>query len=174
VQLPGARSYWDVAICHLAFPHLADPEATLRESVRVLRPVGRIGVSIFGQRERCPLVTIFLDALRPFAPAAATLDRTIFRYSDVGKLANTLAEQGYEDCVPERITEWPFFAGVDEYWATMSAYSRFAPLVAGLSDHQIAEAKSTIESKTRFYRRRTGMELKVEGAVIAAVKGERG
>jgi ubiquinone/menaquinone biosynthesis C-methylase UbiE len=173
VEIPSPRSYWDVVICHLGFPHLADPEATLRESVRVLRPVGRIGVSVFGQRERCPLITIFLDAVRPFAPEAAALDRTIFRYSDVGKLANTLAEAGYEDCVPERVTEWPFFAGVEDYWAAMAADARFAPLVLKLTDEQIAAAKSTIEAKTKFYRRRTGMELKIEGAVIAAVKGER-
>jgi ubiquinone/menaquinone biosynthesis C-methylase UbiE len=168
--LPGPERYWDVVICHLAFPQLPEPEAALKETLRLLRPVGRLGVSTWGQRDRCPLITIFLDAIAPFSPAAPETDRRIFRYSDAGKLAATLADAGFEDATPERLTEWPSFRDVDDYWTTMTSDSRFAPLVADLDPEQVAAAKATIESKTRFYRRREGLEIKVEGVVLAAVK----
>lgn len=173
VKLPGPRSYWDIVLCHLSFPLLTDAAASLAESVRVLRPVGRIAVSVFGERARCPLITIFLDALKPFVPGVDAFDKALFRYSEVGRLANTLADAGFEDCVPERFTEWPAFASVDEYWTTITSDSRFTPLAASLTESQIIEAKATIETKSRFYRRGTGLEFKVEGAIIAAVKGER-
>jgi ubiquinone/menaquinone biosynthesis C-methylase UbiE len=168
--LPGPDSYWDVAICHLSLPHFPNPELTLKETARVLRPVGRLAVSVFGQRDRCPLLTIFLDAVAPFNPATKALERAIFRYSEAGKLANTLADAGFEDAVPERLTEWPAFPDVDAYWAALTADSRLAGLAATLDAEQRAAAKATIEAKTRFYRRRDGLELKVEGVVFAAVK----
>lgn len=169
-SIPGPESYWDVIICHLAFPQLADPEATLRETLRVMRPVARLGISTWGERERCPLITIFLDAIAPFVPAAAELNRSLFRYSSPGMLATTLADAGYEDATPERFTEWPAFRDVDDYWRSITADSRFASLVADLDTEQSAAAKQTIESKTKFYRRRDGLEIKVEGVVLAAVK----
>lgn len=169
-KLPSPDSYWDVVLCHLGLPLLPNPEATLRETGRVLRPVGRTAISCFGQRERCPLVTIFLDAVAQHVPAAKELDRALFRYSAVGALANTLGELGFEDAVPDRHTEWPFFAGVDEYWAAMAADSRFASLVQGMTGEQIDAAKQEITRKTRFYRRGSGMELKCEGIVLAIVK----
>jgi SAM-dependent methyltransferase len=169
-QLPGPDSYWDVVLCHLALPHLVDPEATIREVLRVLRPVGRVAFSTWGQRERCPLVTIFLEAVAPHNASARTFDRALFRYAEVGLLARTLGEIGFEDAVPDRSTEWPFFADVDEYWSAMAGDPRFAPLTAHLTDEQIAAAKEQITAKTKFYRRRGGMELKCEGIVLAAVK----
>lgn len=169
-SIPGPEVYWDAIICHLAFPQLAEPETTLRETLRVMRPVARLGVSTWGERERCPLITVFLDAVAPFAPAAVELSRSLFRYSSPGTLAVTLAEAGYEDATPERFTEWPAFRDVEDYWRTMTLDSRFANLAAGLDAEQIAEAKATIEKKTRFYRRRDGLEIKVEGVVLAAVK----
>jgi ubiquinone/menaquinone biosynthesis C-methylase UbiE len=168
--LPSPDSYWDVVICHLAFAQLPEPETTLEETKRVLRPVGRLGVSSWGSRDRCPLITLFLDAVAPFAPAARELDRVLFRYAESGKLATTLADAGYEDATPERLTEWPFFRDVDDYWTSLTSDSRFAQLVAGLDAEQVAAAKQTLETKTRFYRRRDGLEIKVEGIVLAAVK----
>ena len=167
--LPTVDSYWDVIICHLGFAQLVDPEATLKDTIRVLRPVGRIGVSTWGERDRCPLLTVFLDAIAPFVPSAADVTRTLFRYSEAGKLARTLAEAGFEDATPERLTEWPFFRDVDEYWSVVAGDVRFAHLVADLDTEQIAAAKQTIEAKMRFYRRRDGLEIKVEGIVLAAV-----
>lgn len=167
--LPGPASYWDIVLCHMAFAQLADPVAALVETKRVLRPVGRLGVSSWGTRDRCPLVTVFLDAVAPFSPAARELDRLLFRYAEPGVLATTLADAGFEDATPERFTEWPAFRDVEEYWTTIASDSRFSEIVAGLDPEQVAAAKVTIEQKTRFYRRREGLEIKVEGIVLAAV-----
>lgn len=164
------ESYWDVVQCHLAFDRLDDPEAAVREAGRILRPVGRLALTIWGQRARCPLLTIVLDALAPFTPRAKALDRALFRYGETGALAQLLVAAGFEDAVPDRLTEWPAFADVDEYWATVTGDHRFAPLIADLDAAQLAEARAAVESKTRFYRRRTGLEIKVEGLVLAAVK----
>lgn len=170
VRFPSPDSYWDVVLCHMAFPQLVEPETALKETLRVIRPVGRLGISTWGQRGRCPLITIFLDAIAPFVPAAAETGKRLFRYSEAGVLATVLADAGFEDATPERLTEWPVFHDVDHYWSSLAGDPRLAELVAGLDAEQVAAAKATIEAKTRFYRRREGLEIKVEGIVLAAVK----
>ena len=169
-QLPGPDSYWDIVICHLALPQLGDPDTALAESKRVLRPVGRLSVSTWGQRERCPLITVFLEAIAPYSPEAVRLDKAIFRHSEVGRLANTLAEAGFEDATPERLTEWPTFSDIDDYWRMMTEDSRFGYLVHELTPEQVSAAKAAMDAKTKFYRRRHGLEIKVEGVVLVAVK----
>jgi SAM-dependent methyltransferase len=164
-------SYWDVVICHFGLTDLADPELALREAGRVLRPVGRLALSIPGERERCPLITLFLDAVAAHVPAAKGEALQLFRYSGTGRLAVMLAEQGFGDVVPDRSVEWVPFQDVDEYWSTMISVERFGRLARTLSDEAVAQCKDEITRRTRFYRRPTGIELKVEAVILAAVKG---
>ncbi len=161
-------SYWDVALCHLTLPELDDPQATLREVVRVLRPVGRLAISTYG--ERSPLLTIFLDAIGTILPEAATVARSLFHYAETGHLSRLLAEQGFEDAVPERVSEWVPFTDVEQYWRALSASRPFAPLAARLTPEQARHCRAELERRSRFYRRGSGLELKVEAVMLAAVK----
>ncbi|MFN8558766.1 MAG: alpha/beta fold hydrolase [Dehalococcoidia bacterium] len=163
-------TYWDVALCYFGLGDLAEPEALFREALRVLRPVGRMAVAALGERDRCVLVTAFLDAVAAHAPAAVkAAGATLFKFSAPGRLSGFLAEQGFQDAVPERLTEWVPFSDVDEYWATMTA-SDLGYLAEGLSDDAVAQCKAEIERKTRFYRRRDHLELKVDAIILALVK----
>jgi ubiquinone/menaquinone biosynthesis C-methylase UbiE len=163
-------SYWDVALCHLGLPDIDDPEAALREVVRVLRPVGRLAISTLGERERSPLLGIFLDVLRPLLPGIATVERSLFHYAETGRLARLLAEQGFEDAVPERVAEWVPFPDVAHYWQALAGLRPLAPLVARLSAEQVQRCQDELTRRTRFYRRSGGIELKVEAVILAAVK----
>lgn len=167
LELPDA--YWDVAICHFGLDRLADPEQTVKEVLRVLRPVGRLAVSALGARDRCPLITTFVDAVSAHIPAIAAEARALFHYSEPGRLAALLAEQGFQDAVPERLTEWVSFASVDAYWEALTA-ARIGRAAARLPDDTVAACKAEIERRTRFYRRGGGIELKVEAILLAAVK----
>lgn len=168
LELPGV--YWDVVICHFGLPDVEDPERMLKEVQRVLRPVGRFAVSVLGERERCPLVTILLDVLGEHVPAARGVAQRLFRYSPTGLLARLLAEQGFEDAVPDRSTEWAPFRDVDDYWETVTTTTRFGALAAALSPEQVQRCKAEITKRTRFYRRGGGIELKVEAVMLVAVK----
>lgn len=161
--------YWDVVICHFGLAEFEDPEQVVAEAQRVLRPVGRFAVSALGERERCPLVTIFLDTLGRHMPGAQAEAHRLFRYSWPGRLSHLLAERGFADAVPERLTEWVPFRDVDDYWQTLAA-TRWGRLADRLSPDAVADARTEIERRTRFYRRRDGIELKVEAVILAAVK----
>jgi SAM-dependent methyltransferase len=161
--------YWDVALCHLGLTALADPEQALREMTRVLRPVGRVAVSVLGERGRSPLVTMFVDVVSRHLPAVTSEAWALFRYGEPGKLANLLAAVGFQDAVPDRLTEWVPFRSVDDYWE-FSISDGYGAIARQLSPDVTAACKAEIEHKIRFYRRGDHFELKVEAILLAAVR----
>jgi ubiquinone/menaquinone biosynthesis C-methylase UbiE len=168
-RLAQPDAYWDIVLCHFGLTALDDPESVLKEMIRVLRPVGRVSVSVLGEADRCLLISFFTDAVGKHLPAVKNEARRLFRFGEPGKLANLLADTGYQDAVPERATEWVPFADVDAYWEYSLATPYGAP-ARHLSPEAVAECKAELERKLRFYRRGSHYELKVEAIILAAVK----
>ena len=50
---------FDVALCGLGLMYLPDPTRAVRELCRVVRPGGRIGLAVWGERSRCGWAAVF-------------------------------------------------------------------------------------------------------------------
>jgi SAM-dependent methyltransferase len=50
---------FDVVLCSLGLMYVPDPDAAVREMWRVLRPGGRVVLSVWGERARCGWATLF-------------------------------------------------------------------------------------------------------------------
>jgi len=57
LALPAAS--FDVALCALGLMYLPDPLRAVREMGRVLRPGGRLGLAVWGERARCGWAPVF-------------------------------------------------------------------------------------------------------------------
>jgi ubiquinone/menaquinone biosynthesis C-methylase UbiE len=57
LQLPD--STFDVALCALGLMYVPDPIQALQEMHRVLKPGGRAGAAVWGQRDRCGWAAVF-------------------------------------------------------------------------------------------------------------------
>jgi ubiquinone/menaquinone biosynthesis C-methylase UbiE len=55
----GRVLWFDVALCALGLMYVPDPIQALQEMHRVLKPGGRAGAAVWGQRDRCGWATIF-------------------------------------------------------------------------------------------------------------------
>ena len=50
---------FDVALCGLGLMYMPDPALAVRELCRVVRPGGRIGMAVWGERSRCGWAAVF-------------------------------------------------------------------------------------------------------------------
>lgn len=58
-QLALPEASFDVVLCSLGLMYLPDPAQALREAMRVLRPGGRLVLSVWGERSRCGWAPLF-------------------------------------------------------------------------------------------------------------------
>lgn len=54
-----ADADFDVALCGLGLMYLPDPARAMRELCRVVRPGGRVGLAVWGERNRCRWAAVF-------------------------------------------------------------------------------------------------------------------
>jgi len=172
LDLPS--SYWDVVICHLGIAEFEDPQAVLKEIQRVLRPVGRVAFSTWGESSRSPWLAIPYDAahsVRPAIPrAAAALP---FRYGEPGVLSRVLADAGYADVTPDRTAVALEYATAADYWQAIERGLAYAggPL-ASLSSDELERVYEAGAAALRGWQhpRHKRLHLPAQAFLAVAVK----
>ena len=73
-ELPSAVDAFDAAVSGLVLNFLEDPEAGVREAMRVVAPGGTVAVYVWDYAEGMEMIRAFWDAAIKIDPAAADLD----------------------------------------------------------------------------------------------------
>jgi ubiquinone/menaquinone biosynthesis C-methylase UbiE len=96
--MPFEEDSFDVALCHHGLQYFRDRRAALAEMRRVLRPSGRLALSVWRPVAFNPGHAVFADVLerRVGAQAAATR-RAPFKLCDRVEIRTLVAEAGYRD-----------------------------------------------------------------------------
>ncbi len=167
-------SYWDVVIGHLSITEFSDPRAALAEIQRVLRPVGRVALSAWGEWSRSPWLAAGYEAAHSVIAARPTAALAQpFRYGEPGVLSNLLANAGYQDVTPDRVTASLEYDTADAYWQAIErglAYD-LNPL-RGMPAEQRAAAHEAGEAILRKWRypRQQRLRLPAQAFLGVAVK----
>ena len=100
-RLGCADASFDVALCALGLMYMPDPEQALREMCRVLRPGGRVGLAVWGERARCGWAPLFsiVDA-----EVASDVCPMFFRLGQPEALERACAGAGFEQIQVRRIS----------------------------------------------------------------------
>jgi ubiquinone/menaquinone biosynthesis C-methylase UbiE len=99
LDLPDAA--FDLAACALGLMYVPEPETALRELRRVLRPGGRVGLAVWGERANCGWSPVFEIVDREVTSEVCPL---FFRLGRDDVLAHACAEAGFEAIERRRIT----------------------------------------------------------------------
>ena len=121
-RLPFEDRSFDAAVAAFAILHLGRPGLAASELARVVRPGGRVAVSVWDRPTRCRLVGVFIDALAEAdaSPAAGVpAGPDFFRFADDGELRTLLAEAGFERPEVAELRFTHHLAGPAELWHGM-------------------------------------------------------
>src|SRR5262249_11916189 len=124
---PFPDAVFDAAVCALGLMYVADPARALREMRRLVKPGGRIAVAVWGARQRCGWAEFF-----PITDARVTSEvcPLFFRLGTGDTLADTIAQAGFVDVRPERLSTTLAYPSAE---AAVAAVFRGGPVALAYS-----------------------------------------
>jgi SAM-dependent methyltransferase len=152
IDLPTASV--DAVLCRWAYMLLADPEAALRETRRVLRPGGRLALAAWASAGENPWASVAADEVArrlgqgPSEPGAPGM----FAFGAPGRIEELLDATGFTDAAVERLDlrfEHPSF----EHWwgARLELSVPFADAVSALPPDEVEGLRQLLERELAPY-----------------------
>lgn len=111
----------DGVLCRWGYMLMADPEAALRETRRVLRPGGRVALAAWASPADNPWVSLFGRELvrLGLAETPAPDEPGPFRWAEPGVIEEQLAAVGFVDDIRVEHVDWTLrYSGVEAWWST--------------------------------------------------------
>jgi ubiquinone/menaquinone biosynthesis C-methylase UbiE len=118
-NLPFADATFDAVVANFFVPHMAEPEPTVCELVRVLKPGGRLALTTWDIAENNRLLGIFYDAISQAGakpPPKLPQGSPMFELSEEGKFTKILTGAGLNDVHIETIKFSQHFKNAEEFW----------------------------------------------------------
>jgi ubiquinone/menaquinone biosynthesis C-methylase UbiE len=136
----------DGVVSSFGFQIFTDPERAAREAHRVLRPGGRIAVSVWSTGDKVPWIHAIIGPMLEHAePDESGYLPTPYETGGPGEMVAFLHEAGFRDCEEQRTTHTLKFDGPDEY---LQAILKATPIGHSLSE-ETKEVQEDVLEKTR-------------------------
>ena len=152
-HLAFADASVDVALIGLGLFIFPDPAKALAELHRVLRPGGRIALSVWGPRDTVPLIARAQDCIARLLPPPKVARPTVFRLGEGNVLSALLGEAGFADV---SITPHTFacrFDSADDYWqAFLDLAGGAAESLSRLPDAMQAKLRAAVADDLASHR----------------------
>jgi len=169
MDLPDAS--FDLVVCRFGLQIVTDPDKTIAEMRRVLKPGGRLAATVWGPAERCPALHVIIGPMLEHAePDETGYLPTPYEMGGDGELVAKLTQAGFADAREERVTrEWTFTD--PEAW--LRATLEGSPIGHSLREEEPAVQEEVLRA-TKVNMQRwmgpKGVAVPSEAVVVAARK----
>jgi SAM-dependent methyltransferase len=169
LQFPAAS--FDAAISSFGFQIFTDPDAAARGAHRVLRPGGRIAVSVWSTGDRVPWIHAIIGPMLEHAePDETGYIPTPYETGGPGEMCAFLEAAGFHNAREERRSYVLHFADEAAY---LQAILKATPIGHSLSE-ETQEVQEEVLRKTRENLRSwttpNGLSIPGEGVIVFAQK----
>jgi ubiquinone/menaquinone biosynthesis C-methylase UbiE len=153
---------FDAVLCREGLMFATDHAHAVREMRRVLRPGGRLCVSVWGPRERNPWLALVLDGVsaqvgRPVPPPGVPGP---FSLDDATTIESLLKESGLTDVTVSEVETPMRAATFDEWWTrTTSLAGPLAGLIAALPADATIELTQRVRALVQPYESADGLDF---------------
>jgi ubiquinone/menaquinone biosynthesis C-methylase UbiE len=164
------RSF-DAVVSSFGFQIFTDPEGAAKEAHRVLRPGGRIGVSVWSTGDKVPWIHAIVGPMLEHAePDETGYIPTPYETGGPGEMVAFLERAGFREAVEERRRYFLAFADEEAY---LHALLKATPIGHSLSE-ETAEVQKEVVRKAREnlapWKTPEGILIPGEGVVVFARK----
>jgi SAM-dependent methyltransferase len=153
---------FDIVMCREGLMFARDPARAVREIRRVLRPEGRVAISVWGPRARNPWLSVVFDAVSaelgmpvspPGLPGPFSLD-------DAGAFAGLFTDAGLDAVTVREIPVPLSTRSFEEWWSrTSSLAGPLTNLLASLPEAATTALRIRLEGSVRAYETPNGYEF---------------
>ena len=134
-SLPLADASFDAVVASFLMLHVGRPERVAGEFARVLRPGGRLGLTVWDVPARARFLGVLVDAVAEAGanpPPGIPSGPPIFRFADEREFAGLLRAQGLEDVEVATVTFEHVERSADALWnGLLGGTVRTSALVRG-------------------------------------------
>lgn len=159
---------FDVTLLGLGLFIFPDPGRALAEMHRVLKPGGRIALSVWGPRESVPLIFRAQDCIARLLPVPKVARPSVFRLGDATALSAILAEAGFSKVHIEPHSLRCRFDSPEAYWqAFLDLAGGAAEALARLPDETQSRLREAVADELAAHRCSEG-DYTFENTVLIA------
>lgn len=162
IEEPDAA--FDVVLCREGLMFVPDPAQAAAEINRVLRPGGRLAVSVWGPPQRNPWLSTVFAAVHPSPPGTNAPSGPTgpgpFALADTQRLTAVLAAGGFGDVTVDEVDVPMRDPDADAWWTRTTALA--GPLhaaLAAMSPHERAATRERAMTATAPFRTSNGLDM---------------
>ncbi|HYW93269.1 MAG TPA: methyltransferase domain-containing protein [Gammaproteobacteria bacterium] len=168
-SMPLADGAFDAVLCQLGLQYFTRRNAALKEMRRLLRPSGRLLLSVLRPVQYSPGHAVFADALeRHVSATAAATRRAPFVLSERDEVRALVADAGFQDVVVQldvRVVRFPSAEGMIRI---MMAGTPLAAAISKADDAVLGTVITEVTKSLAAYEDDQGLGLPMQAWVVAA------